>query len=292
VRRRAEADKVDDPMRVSFYGVRGSVPAPGPATARYGGNTSCVEVRPRDGSLIVLDAGTGIRALGAEVAESDGPTRVHLLLSHTHWDHILGLPFFAPLWQSRNELLIYPLPSDEQERFKRTIFDDIHFPVSANDIPSKVELVKPNGDVWRIGSATVRRMRLNHPGGAQGFRIDDEDGASFVYLTDNELSSPRVSMDDLSRFADGASLMVHDSQYIPSDMPAKRGWGHSVVDDVLRLGVMAEPAILGLFHHDPDRSDAELDAIGESAGRWMAQHSEATELIVAREGLVLDLVGR
>jgi phosphoribosyl 1,2-cyclic phosphodiesterase len=153
-------------MRVTFYGVRGSVPAPGPTTARYGGNTSCVDVRLADGSILVLDAGTGIRTLGADLMKSGRPPRVHLLLSHTHWDHILGLPFFGPLWQRETELLVYPLPSDAQERFQRTIFDDIHFPVSANDIPAKVEFAKPDGDSWRIGSASVRRIFLNHPGGS------------------------------------------------------------------------------------------------------------------------------
>jgi phosphoribosyl 1,2-cyclic phosphodiesterase len=279
-------------MRVTFYGVRGSVPAPGPATARYGGNTSCVEVRLADGNVLVLDAGTGIRTLGANLMKSGEPARVHLLLSHTHWDHILGLPFFGPLWQKETELLVYPLPSDAQERFQRTIFDDIHFPVSANDIPSKIEFVKPDGDEWRIGSARVRRIFLNHPGGSQGFRIDDEDGSSLAYLTDNELGSdptPDGPLDRLARFSDGVSLLVHDSQYIPTDMPSKRGWGHSVVDDVLRLGVMAEPKTLALFHHDPDRSDADLDAIAETAERWISSHSESTELVVAREGLTLEL---
>jgi phosphoribosyl 1,2-cyclic phosphodiesterase len=279
-------------MRVTFYGVRGSVPAPGPATARYGGNTSCVEVRLADGNVLVLDAGTGIRTLGANLMKSGEAARVHLLLSHTHWDHILGLPFFGPLWQKETELLVYPLPSDAQERFQRTIFDDIHFPVSANDIPSKIEFVKPDGEEWRIGSARVRRIFLNHPGGSQGFRIDDEDGASLAYLTDNELGSdptPDGPLDRLARFADGVSLLVHDSQYIPTDMPSKRGWGHSVVDDVLRLGVMAEPKTLALFHHDPDRSDADLDTIAETAERWIRSHSESTELIVAREGLTLEL---
>jgi phosphoribosyl 1,2-cyclic phosphodiesterase len=279
-------------MRVSFYGVRGSVPAPGPATARYGGNTSCVEVRLADDSILVLDAGTGIRALGSDLVKTGKCPRIHLLLSHTHWDHILGLPFFAPLWHSDTELLVYPLPSDAQERFQRTIFDDIHFPVNANDIPSKVDFVKPEGDSWRIGSASVRRVLLNHPGGAQGFRIDDDGGASLAYLTDNELGSdvvPIQTLDALARFAAGTGLLVHDSQYVVKDMPSKKGWGHSVVDDVLELGVLAQPERLALFHHDPDRSDVELDAIGETAARWVKQHSESTELVVAREGLVLTL---
>lgn len=279
-------------MRVTFYGVRGSVPAPGPSTARYGGNTSCVGVSLSDGSLIILDAGTGIRTLGNELVKLPGSTKAHLLLSHTHWDHILGLPFFPPLWQSETHLLVYPLSSDAQERFQRTIFDDIHFPVSANDIPSRIEFEKPTSEDWRIGSARAQRIALNHPGGAQGFRIDDDDGSSLAYLTDNELgveNATQGTRDQLAKFADGASLLIHDSQYLREDMPDKLGWGHSVVDDVLELGVLAEPARLALFHHDPDRSDDALDAIGDHARHWLREHSSETDLVVAREGLTLVL---
>lgn len=282
-------------MRVTFYGVRGSVPAPGPDTARYGGNTSCVEVRLSDGTVIVLDAGTGLRGLGRALLENGQPTpTIHMFLSHTHWDHILGLPFFAPLWLSETELLVYPLASDAQERFQRTIFDDIHFPVSANDVPARVEFKKPDGPEWRVGSGRVQRIALNHPGGAQGFRIEDEDGTRLAYLTDNELGTgPSItSFDELARFSDSADLLIHDSQYIAADMPNKRGWGHSVVDDVLRLGVLAEVGKLALFHHDPDRTDLELDAIGERASKWIQERTQATELVVAKEGLVLELAPR
>lgn len=281
-------------MRVKFYGVRGSVPAPGPDTARYGGNTSCVEVRLRDGSIVVLDAGTGMRQLGTDLLREGRASLVHLLLSHTHWDHVLGLPFFGPLWSTSNELAVYPLPTEAQERFQRTIFDDIHFPVSANDIPAKVEFVRPSSDVWRIGSAEIRRIALNHPGRAQGFRIQDSDGATIAYLTDNELAQPThtvTPLEELARFADGVDVLIHDSQYVHSDMPAKRGWGHSVVDDVLRLGVLAGPKLLALFHHDPDRSDEALDAIASRAGRWIEEHTEKTRLIVAREGQIIDPSG-
>jgi phosphoribosyl 1,2-cyclic phosphodiesterase len=279
-------------MRVTFHGVRGSVPAPGPQTARYGGNTSCVEVRISDGNTLALDAGTGLRQLGSTLLQEGRASRVHLLLSHTHWDHILGLPFFGPIWNKENHVLVYPLATEAQERFQRTIFDDIHFPVSANDIPAKVEFVKPEGDVWRIGSARILRTQLNHPGGAQGFRIDDDDGTSLTYLTDNELTTSDnslTSIDHLARFADSVDLLIHDSQYVGADMPHKRGWGHSVVDDVLRLGVLAEPKVLALYHHDPDRTDEALDAIAERAGRWIVEHTEATSLVVAREGLSIEL---
>lgn len=278
-------------MRVSFYGVRGSTPAPGPETARYGGNTSCVDVRLADGTIVVLDAGTGMRKLGTTLREKAKTDPVHLLLSHTHWDHVLGLPFFAPLWQATTKLLVYPLANDAQERFQRTIFDDIHFPVSANDIPASIAFQKPNGESWKVGSARVRRIALNHPGGSQGFRIDDEDGASLAYLTDNELGPTRgaVSHETLAGFAEGVGLLIHDAQYLASDMPEKHGWGHSVVDEVLRLGVLASPKRLALFHHDPERSDLELDSIGERAKHWMMEHTNQTELVVASEGLSFEL---
>jgi phosphoribosyl 1,2-cyclic phosphodiesterase len=278
-------------MRVTFYGVRGSVPAPGPQTARYGGNTSCVEVLLADGSTLALDAGTGLRELGNTLLREGRESRVHLLLSHTHWDHVMGLPFFAPLWNKANHIMVYPLANDAQERFQRNIFDDIHFPVSANDIPARVELAKPDSTIWRVGSARVRPIQLNHPGGAQGFRIDDEDGSSLVYLTDNELNAATalISTEELARFSEGASLLIHDSQYLPSDMPHKLGWGHSIVDDVLRLGVMAQPKQLALFHHDPDRTDDALDELGTRSAAWIRENAPDVDLVVAREGLSLEL---
>jgi phosphoribosyl 1,2-cyclic phosphodiesterase len=278
-------------MRVTFHGVRGSVPAPGPQTSRYGGNTSCVEVRLSDGSTLALDAGTGLRELGKKLVAEGRASPVHLFLSHTHWDHVMGLPFFAPLYDKNNHLLVYPLANEAQERFQRNIFDDIHFPVSVNDIPSKVEFARPEGDVWRVGSAEVRRIQLNHPGGAQGFRVDDADGSAMAYLTDNEMGAARtvVSVDDLARFSDGVNLLIHDSQYVPSDMPHKRGFGHSLVEDVLKLGQYAKPKELVLFHHDPDRSDDALDKIGSDAKKWLAEHAKQVGLHVAREGLSVEL---
>jgi phosphoribosyl 1,2-cyclic phosphodiesterase len=278
-------------MRVTFHGVRGSVPSPGPQTSRYGGNTSCVEVRLSDGSTLALDAGTGMRELGKILVREERTSPVHLFLSHTHWDHVMGLPFFAPLYDKNNHLVVYPLANEAQERFQRNIFDDIHFPVSVNDIPSKVEFARPEGEEWRVGSARVRRILLNHPGGAQGFRVEDDDGSSMAYLTDNEIAAgnPIVTVDQLARFADGVSLLIHDSQYIPADMPHKRGFGHSLVEDVLKLGQFARPNQLVLFHHDPDRSDEALDQIGTRSKQWLAENAKGVDLLVAHEGLTLDL---
>jgi len=250
-----------------------------------------VEVQLSDGSTLALDAGTGLRELGKTLAREGRQSPVHLFLSHTHWDHVMGLPFFAPLYDKNNHLLVYPLANEAQERFQRNIFDDIHFPVSVNDIPSKVEFARPEGDVWQVGSARVRRIQLNHPGGAQGFRIDDEDGSSMAYLTDNEMNAARpvITVDDLARFSDGVNLLIHDAQYVPSDMPHKRGFGHSLVEDVLKLGEYAKPKDLVLFHHDPDRSDDALDRIGLEAKAWLAGHAKDVGLLVAHEGLAVEL---
>jgi phosphoribosyl 1,2-cyclic phosphodiesterase len=232
-----------------------------------------------------------MRELGKILVREERPSPVHLFLSHTHWDHVMGLPFFAPLYDKNNHLVVYPLANEAQERFQRNIFDDIHFPVSVNDIPSKVEFARPEGEEWRVGSARVRRILLNHPGGAQGFRVDDDDGSSVAYLTDNEIAAgnPIVTVDQLARFADGVSLLIHDSQYIPADMPHKRGFGHSLVEDVLKLGQFARPNQLVLFHHDPDRSDEALDQIGTRSKQWLAENAKGVDLLVAHEGLTLDL---
>jgi phosphoribosyl 1,2-cyclic phosphodiesterase len=281
-------------MKVRFYGVRGSVPTPGAKTVRYGGNTVCVDLRLADGTVLVLDGGTGLRELGNDLLREKHNAPIHLLLTHLHWDHILGIPFFAPVYRKETHINIYPLSTDTQQEAvrRRALFDGIHFPVRASDIPSRLEFVEQPGLEWRIGSAKVRRIDLNHPGGAQGYRIDDADGKSLCYLTDNELSPPGVVVttpDALARFADSADLVIHDAQYFAEDMPAKHGWGHSTVDQVLDLGHKASAEHLVLFHHDPERDDDALDALGHRANEWLRSKSSSTRASIAREGWSLDL---
>lgn len=279
-------------MEITFYGVRGSIPAPGSETFRYGGNTVCVQVTLADGTIVILDAGSGMRPCGRALLQKQYKMPINILHTHAHWDHLMGVPFFAPLYQRETWVRTWPMatPGQREAQRKRIMFDSNHFPVRADDLPARFENMDDDSPVWRIGSAAVRRIALNHPGGAQGFRIDDEDGRSLAFLTDNELSPPgpvQTSMDELARFSASVDVLIHDSQYVAADLPAKHGWGHSIVPDVLKLAKMAETRHVALFHHDPERSDDALDAIGATVRRWIDTHAPHITATMAYEGLIL-----
>jgi phosphoribosyl 1,2-cyclic phosphodiesterase len=219
------------------------------------------------------------------------------MVSHAHWDHIIGLPFFGPIWRKDTNLVLYPLGTAAQERLRHNsvLFDEIHFPVRAADIPAKIDLVNPTEESWRIGSAVVTRISLNHPGGAQGFRIEDADGSTVAYITDNELNPPGTVVTtpaELANFVRGVGLLIHDAQYVEADMPAKRGWGHSLVTEVLELGRVSEAATVALFHHEPERDDEMLDRVGVTASAWLKECGSSTHVIVAREGLTVRVTPR
>jgi len=251
-------------MKITFYGVRGSIPSPGHDTCRYGGNTSCVHIETASGQDVVLDAGTGIRSLGKRLAEKD--SMITILLSHGHWDHIQGYPFFKPIYQPDRQIRVYTSEIDHHGQLC-SLFDQIdgaNFPVKANDLPSHSECVTENveSELARQ-NICVRRMPINHPGGGYAYRIE-EDGASCAYVTDNELEPPgklSTRYDQWVTFCQGVDVLIHDAQYLASDMPHKHGWGHSLVSQVRQLAVDAEVGCLVMFHHDPDRTDTEIDFI-------------------------------
>jgi phosphoribosyl 1,2-cyclic phosphodiesterase len=287
-------------MRVTFYGVRGSIATPGPSTVRYGGNTVCVGVRTVDETMICLDIGTGARVLGDElVAAAALPSPIHVFVTHGHWDHIMGAPFFAPLYRKDAHVILHALsPRAERSIAKAVLFDGEHFPVRLADIPARLERPAFVSARMRAGSAVVTAIKLNHPGGCDGFRVDDADGASVCYLTDNELGGPAAAgaadaatVDELARFCRGTGLLIHDAQYMAEDMPAKRGWGHSVVDDVLALGRKAEARTVALHHHDPWRDDHALDLIAAHARAWGRANAPGMSTLVASEGLTLEVRG-
>ena len=251
-------------MKITFYGVRGSIPSPGYDTCRYGGNTSCVHIETASGQDLVLDAGTGIRKLGKRLIEKDNT--INILLSHVHWDHIQGYPFFMPIYQPDRLIRVYTSAAGAHGQIC-ALFDQIdgaNFPVKATELPSRSERVTENVESeLSKQNICVRRMPINHPGGGYGYRID-EDGTSCVYITDNELEPPgkvSTTYGQWVEFCRGVDVLIHDAQYLESDMPHKHGWGHSLVSQVRQLAVDAEVGCLVMFHHDPDRTDTEIDFI-------------------------------
>ena len=278
-------------IEVRFWGVRGSIPSPGPATARIGGNTACVSITLEDDRMLVLDAGTGIRELGKRLATWHGP--IHVLLSHAHWDHIQGFPFFAPIYEPHREVTLYATRLDDG--LLCALLDQMdgsHFPVTAAALPADLRCVREDelGVLHRAGF-DVSRIATNHPGGGFGYRLD-HGGHSVVYLTDNELDPPgpkETNLDAFVRFADGADVLIHDAQYVEQDMPRKRGWGHSRVRQATALALAARVRHLVLFHHDPDRTDDEVAMIESEAREQLARLGAATECTAAYEGLVIAL---
>ena len=278
-------------MTLQFWGVRGSIPTPGPATVRYGGNTACISVDLGHGTLLVLDAGTGIRTLGEHLAARD--TDIFVLLSHAHWDHIQGFPFFAPIYQPHRKISIFPThmghtlwcPTLEQ-------MDGMHFPVTPEDLPAQVHCLMGKGlEVFQERGCHLSRITTNHPGGGTGYRIEHA-GRSLVYLTDNELEPPyekATSFDEFAEFCRHTDVLIHDAQYLQSDMPAKHGWGHSLVSQACELAVAAEVKHLILFHHDPGRTDDGLDSIQEETRAWIRTQNRHMQCTAAYEGLVVDI---
>ena len=281
----------DVAMNVRFWGVRGSIPSPGPTTMRYGGNTSCVSIEFADNHVLVLDAGTGIRLLGDAVAQGDA--EISMALTHAHWDHIHGFPFFAPLYQEGRSIL-FASHERAQALFKVLIqqMDGARFPVTQDQLPCILRFLPEAGFNTRIEkTAEVTRLKVNHPGEADGIRVRC-DGHTVVYIPDNELDppdKPTVSFKELASFCRYADVLIHDAQYLEEDMPEKSGWGHSTVERVCDLAAEAEVAHLVLFHHDPNRTDDELDAIQNLARNRLAQLGSPARCTVAYEGLMLKV---
>ena len=280
-------------MRLTVWGCRGSVPTPGAETAGYGGNTSCVELELDSGSVIVLDAGTGIRRLGRQLLDR-GVLRFNLLLTHLHLDHLEGLRFFEPMWDRRVTLDIWGPPSPVsglRERIARA-FSPPLFPIDLRDVPARVVFHDLPRQPWSIDGATIEARPVVHPGPTVGFRIE-AGGASLAYIPDHEPaftgSIPDQPRDWVSGapVADGVDLLVHDAQYSEDEYEQRVGWGHSSVADAVAFSRTAGAGQLLLFHHEPLHDDDALERLGARA-RELAGPGEAVPEL-AREGLVLDL---
>jgi phosphoribosyl 1,2-cyclic phosphodiesterase len=258
-------------VRVTFWGTRGTIPVPGLGTARYGGNTPCVSITDDAGHCVILDAGSGIRKLGHDLRARAPHGRLDLFLSHVHWDHIQGLPFFSPMYADGQEIHIHgpsPVGVTLEAVLERQL-DPAVFPVPRTARPAQVvvEELQP-GDVARVPGFEVRSFGLSHPGGALGFRITpDGGGPTVAYLTDNELGSggaarvPAGWRESLSQFVRDSTLLIHDGMYTPLLSAERLGWGHSNALDAVALAAEARVRQLALFHHDPEHDDGDVDGL-------------------------------
>jgi ribonuclease BN (tRNA processing enzyme) len=277
---------------VRIWGARGSLSAPGPATVGYGGNTSCVEVELGDGTTLILDAGSGIRELGQRLLERDRG-ELHLCLTHLHLDHVEGLGFFAPLWRPGWKLRLWGPPSPTstlRARVSRYLSPPL-FPIGLSEAPGEAVFEDVPREPWRLGSAAIEAQLVEHRGPTLGYRIEDE-GRVLVYIPDHEpyltatVDDPPVWLSGWA-LAAGADLLLHDSQYTTEEYETRLGWGHSTVEHAARFARTAGVRRLAMFHHDPMRSDDDLEGLYDEAADLLRDHQEPP--IIAREGMEIDL---
>lgn len=275
-------------MKVKFWGTRGSIPVPGVETAIYGGNTTCLEVRLEDNTLIIFDAGTGIRNLGREIMARNNTSHVNLVLTHSHWDHIQGFPFFGPANNPDVKIDILGCPGT-YFKLRKILTDQMefkYFPLTFDALKSKISFKEISENVHPIGTAKLSFIELNHPGTTYGFRLI-EDNSSFAFLTDNELKPPppiNTPWQNFIKFCENLDLLVHDAMWTNDELQSKRGWGHSSMEQVIELADHAHIKKVVFFHHLPERTDAELLQVFNETLQKMKPRINGTSYFLAKEG--------
>ncbi len=307
-------------MKVKFWGVRGSIPTPGPHTVKYGGNTTCFEVRLNDGRIIIIGAGSGIRDLGNKLVKEEmksGPLNIDLFVSHTHWDHIMGFPFFTPIFIPRNKVRVHG-PVNIGDESLESIFamqmSYNYFPMRADELSADItyEILKEK-TFHLYDDVKITTKILNHPVIDLGYRIEADDSV-FVTAYDHEPfrnlfdgnpededydevakiegeKAAKINNLKIQHFIQGADLLIHDAQYTNKEyLSSKIGWGHSPIEHVLYSSLKAGVKRLALHHHDPTRTDSELDIIESALKKRAAQIKSASiDLFMAREGIEVEL---
>ena len=279
-------------IHVDFWGVRGSVPSPGPTTTRYGGNTSCVSITV-DNKILILDAGTGIRNLGGAII-GQPELEIFVVVTHSHWDHIQGFPFFTPIYQPNRPVHMFPTLHKKNVVLSSLIdqMDGAHFPITPDQVPSNFNFVTENPlEFLENNGFHMELVPMNHPGKAFGYKIKIDDKI-ICYFTDNEIDPPyekSIELDVLTKHCRNVDILIHDAQYIEADMPLKHGWGHSLISQVTKLGESAEVKNLVYYHHDPERSDDDIDAELEEASKTLKENGSSVRPYFAYEGLKLSI---
>ena len=269
-------------MKTTIWGCRGSLATPGPATVRYGGNTSCVHVRTKSGRTVVLDAGTGARSLGQRLV-GEGVDRLDLFLTHLHLDHVEGLGFFGPLFEPDATVTIHgPRPGDRSlEQWIATYLSPPFFPVPFERIPARIEFMEVVPGRYEVDGLRITAASVSHPGNTVGYRLE-EAGRTLAFVPDNE---PGLDPDAALELATGADVLFHDAQYTEEEYGTRVGWGHASLPDFARLVRRAKPGRVVMFHHDPSHSDEQLERMEQDA-RGLCERDDVQ---LGREGLEIEL---
>lgn len=285
-------------LRARCWGTRGSVPSPGPTTAGYGGNTSCLEVMARDGRRFIFDAGSGIRLLGQDILAQGSVAPTELFLTHFHWDHIQGLPFFAPMYVPEARIRVHGAKQgdiDIQSLIAGQM-GPIYFPIPFEAVAAQLEFKHLNGEPFVDGDVEVASMRVRHPGWTHGYRIR-VGGSSVGYFPDNELVggthelSQPATYKAIVEFLDGVDLLFHDAMFSDTEYTRREGWGHSSFGHAVRLAEEAGVKRLMVFHHAPERTDTELFRILGDLRDDIARRGSSLEIGIAAEGEDLTVEG-
>lgn len=284
-------------MKVKIWGCRGSIPAPGPATLRYGGNSTCLEVRTAAGQILVIDAGSGLRNLGKELSREKERVQVRFFFTHSHWDHLVGFPFFEPAYSSRSFITFCggPHTQDSIRRYLTHQMEPPYFPVDFNLLRARFDFRCERPDMapgnCRLDGMEVSPVPLSHPNGGYGYKFIEQ-GKTFVFLTDNELGFQHkggLSREEYVALCREADLVLHDAQFTDDEYQQRRGWGHSTFRQATDLAIAAEVKRLGLFHHDPDRTDDELDHQVEFCRELIRLSGSEVGCFAAAEGMEIEL---
>ncbi|HDI61151.1 MAG TPA: MBL fold metallo-hydrolase [Desulfobacteraceae bacterium] len=279
-------------MLIRCWGSRGAIPVSGAEYLRYGGDTTCLEIRSSDGETIIVDAGTGIRRLGNRMVE-ENRLHCHLLFTHAHWDHVMGFPFFKPIFIPSAKLVLYNCPLENC--FVETILSEVMspptFPVRYAELKARIDYRRDCPTNFTIGDITIHPVPLSHPNSGTGYKFT-ENGRSFVFLTDNELGfvHPKgLDFEGYRDFCSGADLLIHDAEYTPEEYRSARQWGHSVFTDVVALATKARVRRLGLFHLNQDRTDDDMDAIVAASRKLIAEAGADIDCFGVAAGMVLEV---
>ncbi len=279
-------------MIIRCWGARGSIPVCGPEYIKYGGDTTCMEIRTGDDTIIIIDAGSGIRKLGSRLI-AEGRFEYYMVFTHSHWDHILGFPFFKPIYRKETSIHMCGCPFN-QESVKEMIAKVMtppNFPVDLNNVQARISYHEPCQSSIAIGPMTVTPISTSHPNSGIGYKFSEK-GKNFVFLTDNELGYKHpggLDYADYVRFTAGADLLLHDSEYTEEEYRTKKTWGHSMYRDALQLALDAQVKNFGLFHHNQERTDAALDEIVAQCRQIIAVRRASLDCFAVQEGMEIRL---